>query len=123
MTKQNNMTTAERLLAGIKESASRASIARPFEIDMREQQVAEAITYLFSLQCAQTGKVADISPMVVKAIEKAAHWLVNPERVSLKILGTPGTGKQRCFMPSGSLFGATTKRNRSGELACAYIRL
>ena len=60
---------------------------------MREPQVAEAITYLFSLQCAQTGKVADISPMVVKAIEKAAHWLVNPERVSLKILGTPGTGK------------------------------
>lgn len=87
------MTTAERLLAGIKESASRASIARPFEIDMREPQVAEAITYLFSLQCAQTGKVADITPMVVKAIEKAAHWLVNPERVSLKILGTPGTGK------------------------------
>lgn len=93
MTKQNNMTTGERLLAGIKESASRASIAKPFEIDMREPQVAEAITYLFSLQCAQTGKVADISPMVVKAIEKAAHWLVNPERVSLKILGTPGTGK------------------------------
>ena len=93
MTKQNNMTTAERLLAWIKESASRASIAKPFEIDMREPQVAEAITYLFSLQCAQTGKVADISPMVVKAIEKTAHWLVNPERVSLKILGTPGTGK------------------------------
>ncbi len=60
---------------------------------MREPQVAEAIRYLFSLQCAQTGKVADISPMVIKAIEKAAHWLVNPERVSLKILGTPGTGK------------------------------
>lgn len=87
------MTTAERLLAGIKESASRASIARPFNIDIPEPKVAEAITYLYSLQCAHTGKVADITPMVGRAIEKVAHWLVNPERVSLKILGTPGTGK------------------------------
>lgn len=87
------MTTADRLLAGIKESASRASIARPFEIDLPEAKVAEALAYLYALKCAQTGKVADITPMVTKAIERAAHWLVNPERVSLKILGTPGTGK------------------------------
>lgn len=87
------MTTADRLLAGIKESASRASIARPFEIDMPEAKVTEALAYLYALKCAQTGKVADITPMVTKAIERAAHWLVNPERVSLKILGTPGTGK------------------------------
>lgn len=31
------MTTADRLLEGIKESASRASIARPFEIDILMQ--------------------------------------------------------------------------------------
>ena len=84
---------AERLLAGIKDSALRASITKPFDIDMQESQVAEAITYLFSLSCAKTGKVANITPMVVKAIENAARWLVHPDRVSLKILGTPGTGK------------------------------
>lgn len=60
---------------------------------MPEAKVAEALAYLYMFKCAQTGKVADITPMVTKAIERAAHWLVNPERVSLKILGTPGTGK------------------------------
>lgn len=81
------------MLAGIKESVSQASIAKPFEIDLPEGEVAEAIGQLFLLKCAQTGKVGNISEMVRHAIEKAAHWLVAPERVSLKILGQPGTGK------------------------------
>lgn len=75
------------------ELISRPAMVKGFNLNLPEDSVVKYLQMAFSIRVRETGKTIRNSPGLQDAFKKAAHWLVAPDRIGLKILGSPGTGK------------------------------
>ncbi len=75
------------------ELASQPITVRGFNLKLPESDVARYLEVAFGRLTLETGKPARYSQPLRDAFAKAAHWLVAPDRIGLKIMGGPGTGK------------------------------
>lgn len=75
------------------ELVSRPITVRGFNMKLPESDVVRYLEIAFGRLVMETGKRIRKSQSLYDAFLKAAHWLVAPDRVGLKIMGGPGTGK------------------------------
>lgn len=75
------------------ELVSQPVTVRGFNLVLPESDVVRYLEISFARLVMETGKRVRSSQPLHDAFEKAAHWLVAPDRVGLKIMGGPGTGK------------------------------
>ncbi len=73
--------------------ASQPVTVRGFNLKLSESDVARYLEIVFGHLVKETGKRIRNSQPLHVAFAKAAHWLVAPDRIGLKIIGRPGTGK------------------------------
>lgn len=77
---------------------SQESTVPRFNLMISEQEVVRYLLSIFDMEVAKTGKRLQRTAALTNAIQAAAHWIVAPERVGLKIMGKPGTGKSTLVM-------------------------
>ncbi len=75
------------------ELVSQPVTVRGFNLKLPESDVARYLEIVFGRLVMETGKRVRNSQPLHDAFAKAAHWLVAPDRVGLKIMGGTGTGK------------------------------
>ncbi len=75
------------------ELVSQPVTVRGFNLKLPESDVARYLEIVFGRLVMETGKRVRNSQPLHDAFTKAAHWLVAPDRIGLKIMGGPGTGK------------------------------
>lgn len=75
------------------ELVSQPITVRGFNLKLPESDVARYLEIVFGRLVMETGKRVRNSQPLHDAFTKAAHWLVAPDRIGLKIMGGPGTGK------------------------------
>lgn len=75
------------------ELTSQPATVKGFNLQLAEVDVVRYLRIAFKCRVKNTGKEVRNSQPLNEAFAKAAHWLVAPDRIGLKILGGPGTGK------------------------------
>lgn len=75
------------------ELVSQPTTVKGFNLKLAEADVVRYLKIAFKRRVMNTGKEVRNNQPLNEAVTKAAHWLVAPDRIGLKILGGPGTGK------------------------------